>query len=136
MRLEVASVKTAVVIALYNGERFIEKQLDSLRTQTKAPDQVIMCDDGSTDRTIEIVKNYIEQHGLEKTWILSKNEKNLGYIKNFYHAISMSDADCPDGLCIKQGAITGDARPIVCLPNNVVVKLTNDENDIDAISGN
>ena len=52
-----------------------------------------MCDDGSTDRTIEIVKNYIEQHGLEKTWILSKNEKNLGYIKNFYHAISMSDAD-------------------------------------------
>ena len=49
--------------------------------------------------------------------------------------ISMADADCPDGLCIKQGAITGDARPIVCLPNNVVVKLTNDENDVDAISG-
>jgi len=49
--------------------------------------------------------------------------------------ISMADADCPDGLCIKQGAITGDVRPIVCLPNNVVVKLTNDENDVDAISG-
>ena len=49
--------------------------------------------------------------------------------------ISMTDADCPDGLCIKQGAITGDARPIVCLPNNVVIKLTNDENDVDAISG-
>ncbi len=50
--------------------------------------------------------------------------------------VSMSDADCPDGLCIKQGAITGDARPIVCLPNNVVVKLTNDEKDIDGVSGN
>ena len=49
--------------------------------------------------------------------------------------ISMTDADCPDGLCIKQGAITGEARPIVCLPNNVVIKLTNDESDIDAISG-
>ena len=49
--------------------------------------------------------------------------------------ISMADADCPDGLCIKQGAITDDARPIVCLPNNVVIKLTNDENDIDAITG-
>lgn len=49
--------------------------------------------------------------------------------------VSMADADCPDGLCIKQGAITGDARPIVCLPNNVVIKLTNDENDVDAISG-
>lgn len=50
--------------------------------------------------------------------------------------VSMSDADCPDGLCIKQGAITGNARPIVCLPNNVVVKLTNDEKDVDAAIGN
>ena len=49
--------------------------------------------------------------------------------------ISMIDADCPDELCIKQGAISDSARPIVCLPNNVVIKLTNDENDIDAISG-
>ena len=48
--------------------------------------------------------------------------------------ISMSDADCPDGLCIKQGAINTEARPIVCLPNNVVVKLTNDENDVDAVA--
>lgn len=49
--------------------------------------------------------------------------------------VSMVDADCPDGLCIKQGAITADARPIVCLPNNVVVKLTNDETDVDIVTG-
>lgn len=49
--------------------------------------------------------------------------------------ISMLEADCPDGLCIKQGAISDDARPIVCLPNNVVIKLTNDESDVDAITG-
>ncbi len=47
--------------------------------------------------------------------------------------ISMTDADCPDELCIKQGAISDDARPIVCLPNNIVIKLTNDETDVDAI---
>ena len=49
--------------------------------------------------------------------------------------ISMIDADCPDELCIKQGAISDSARPIVCLPNNVVIKLTNDENDTDAVTG-
>ncbi len=48
--------------------------------------------------------------------------------------ISMTDADCPDELCIKQGAISDDARPIVCLPNNIVIKLTNDESDVDAIT--
>ena len=45
--------------------------------------------------------------------------------------ISMAEADCPDEICIKQGAIEDSARPIVCLPNNIVIKLTNDENDID-----
>lgn len=49
--------------------------------------------------------------------------------------ISMMEADCPDGLCIKQGAISGSARPIVCLPNNIVIKLTDDENDVDAVAG-
>jgi len=49
--------------------------------------------------------------------------------------ISMQEADCPDGLCIKQGAISGGARPIVCLPNNIVIKLTDDENDVDAGQG-
>ena len=43
----------------------------------------------------------------------------------------MAEADCPDEICIKQGAIEDSARPIVCLPNNIVIKLTNDESDID-----
>ncbi|MBE7050997.1 MAG: NusG domain II-containing protein [Ruminococcaceae bacterium] len=49
--------------------------------------------------------------------------------------VSIIEADCPDKLCIKQGAITNGARPIVCLPNNVVVKLTDDESDIDIVTG-
>ncbi len=49
--------------------------------------------------------------------------------------ISMQEADCPDGLCIKQGAITDGVRPIVCLPNNIIIKLTDDEADVDAVQG-
>ncbi len=49
--------------------------------------------------------------------------------------ISVIEADCPDKLCIKQGAVSGGARPIVCLPNNVVIKLTDDESDVDLTIG-
>lgn len=37
--------------------------------------------------------------------------------------ISMIDADCPDKLCIKQGAIKDAGYPIVCLPNKVIIRI-------------
>ena len=49
--------------------------------------------------------------------------------------ISMLEADCPDKVCVKQGAISDGARPIICLPNNVLIKLTDDENDTDITIG-
>ena len=49
--------------------------------------------------------------------------------------VSMIEADCPDKLCVKQGAIANGARPIICLPNDIVVKLTDDENDTDLTLG-
>lgn len=49
--------------------------------------------------------------------------------------IGIVEADCPDKLCIKQGAIREGVRPIVCLPNNVTIKLTDDENDVDLTIG-
>lgn len=84
---------TAVAIALYNGERFLYKQLESIRTQTKAPDQVVFCDDGSTDNTVAIVRDYIREHNLSDKWALIINEKNLGYARNFFKAMSLCQAD-------------------------------------------
>lgn len=84
---------TAVAVALYNGERFIEKQMDCLRLQTQAPDQVVFCDDGSTDRTVELVKAYIERHRLQDRWKLYVNERNLGYVRNFYKAVRAGEGD-------------------------------------------
>lgn len=83
----------AVAMALYNGARFIEKQLDCIRLQTKKVDRVVMCDDGSKDETVTIVKNYIERYGLGETWSLYINEQNLGYIKNFYKAMTLCEED-------------------------------------------
>ena len=82
-----------VAVALYNGARFIIQQLDSIRCQTVMPDKVVMCDDGSNDETIEIVTEYIEKYALQDKWILLKNEKNLGYARNFYKAMSLCGTD-------------------------------------------
>ena len=83
----------AVAIALYNGENFIEKQLDTIRLQTIKPDQVVLCDDGSSDNTINLVNEYIDRFSLQDSWRLYKNQENLGYAKNFYHAMELCDCD-------------------------------------------
>ena len=84
---------TAVAVALYNGARFLEAQLDSLRLQSRNPDRVVLCDDGSRDETVTLVTEYIAKHNLGETWKLYQNPENLGYIRNFYRAISLCDAD-------------------------------------------
>lgn len=86
-------MKTAVAVALYNGSRFIEQQLDTIRLQTTKPDKVVLCDDGSKDNTVQIVREYIKKYNLDDSWFLYQNEVNLGYIKNFYKAISLCDTD-------------------------------------------
>ncbi|SUO89530.1 glycosyltransferase [Streptococcus uberis] len=75
-------IRTAVLMATYNGQHFIEKQLDSIRCQTLKPDYVLLRDDGSTDETIKVVNDYIQKHEL-LGWSIKKNDKNLGWRLNF-----------------------------------------------------
>lgn len=82
-----------VALALYNGEKFIRAQLDSIRNQKLAPDRVVMCDDGSKDGTVQIVRDYIEEFNLQSKWELIINDRNLGYARNFYKAIRLCDTD-------------------------------------------
>ncbi len=83
----------SVCIATYNGEKFIEKQLQSILDQTLSVDEVIICDDCSTDNTPKIVKAFIEKNGLKDSWKFSVNEKNIGYCLNFYGAIEKAKGD-------------------------------------------
>jgi glycosyltransferase involved in cell wall biosynthesis len=56
----VGFVKYAVVVAARNEEKYIEKTLAALKQQTVLPDQIIVVDDGSTDRTGRIASNYAD----------------------------------------------------------------------------
>lgn len=83
----VKSKKTSVVVAVYNGERYLLEQLESIRQQTFVVDEVILCDDRSTDRSAEIIRNFIDQYQLDAKWSLYINDKNLGYADNFHLAV-------------------------------------------------
>lgn len=82
----------SVVLASYNGEKYIEKQLESFLRQTRPADEVIICDDCSTDRTVEIVSGFIEAHSL-KSWKLVINSENKGYSINFLDAVNEAAGD-------------------------------------------
>lgn len=82
----------SVVVAAYNGERFILKQLESIKNQTRPVDEVIICDDRSTDNTVSLVREFINKNALEN-WNIYVNEKNVGYCFNFYGAIERAKGD-------------------------------------------
>jgi hypothetical protein len=50
--------RVSVVLATFNGEAFVEEQLQSLTTQTRLPDELVVVDDASTDSTVEIVRRF------------------------------------------------------------------------------
>ena len=83
----------SVVMATYNGEKYILEQLDSIRNQSISIDEVIICDDCSIDNTVNIIKQYINDYSLNNSWRIIQNVENKGYIHNFQYALSVSIGD-------------------------------------------
>ncbi|MGC8886846.1 MAG: glycosyltransferase family 2 protein [Verrucomicrobiia bacterium] len=73
------------VIPVYNGEKYLKTTLDSLASQKRRPDRVIVLDNCSTDGTREIAQNYKD---LPITVI--KNEKNIGLFGNLNRALEFA----------------------------------------------
>ena len=84
--------KISVAMTTYNGSNYIIKQLDSLKNQSRKIDELVICDDCSTDNTVELVNEYIKSNNLEG-WNIYSNENNLGFINNFKQAIKKTTGD-------------------------------------------
>ena len=84
--------KISVAMTTYNGEKYVTAQLYSVLNQSLKPDEVIICDDCSTDSTVSLINEFIEKNKLIN-FRLILNENNLGYIKNFRKAISLASGD-------------------------------------------
>lgn len=81
----------SVAMCTYNGSRFIKDQLNSIIEQSRPVNEIIICDDCSTDNTIEIINDYINKYpGLIQ---LYQNKENLRSTKNFENAISHCTGD-------------------------------------------
>jgi glycosyltransferase involved in cell wall biosynthesis len=76
----------SVAMCTFNGERFLGAQLESIAAQNRPPDELVVCDDGSSDRTQEIVREFSARVSFPVR--LEVNEQNLGTTKNFEKAIS------------------------------------------------
>lgn len=79
-------MKTSVVLTTYNGEKYLLDLLDSLRLQTVEIDEVLICDDCSTDRTVAVLEDYIRKNRLMK-WRIITNDKNVGWERNFKNGL-------------------------------------------------
>ena len=84
---------TTVSIALctYNGERYLKAQLASLIEQSHRPDEVVICDDDSSDTTLGVLQTFADTAPFKVR--LFRNHKNLGYVKNFEKAVSLCQGD-------------------------------------------
>lgn len=78
----------SVCIATYNGERFIKRQLESIISQLSAEDEIVISDDGSTDRTLDVVK--VISSPLIKIY---HNTNEHGYTPNFENALNHVTGD-------------------------------------------
>jgi glycosyltransferase involved in cell wall biosynthesis len=81
-----------ILLATYNGEDFLQDQLDSVFKQTHQHFRIIIRDDDSTDHTMGIVKSYQEQHS-DKITIIEDVDKNLGATQNFARLLQHATAD-------------------------------------------
>lgn len=89
---EPSTPRVAVVLAVFNGERFLAEQLSSITAQTYPGWELLIRDDGSTDATLSIIKDHQERHP-ERIHVLLDNDGNLGPSANFGVLASSARAD-------------------------------------------
>lgn len=83
--------RLSVALCTLDGARFLSRQLDSLLTQTRPPDELVVCDDGSTDGTVEILEDFAHRSPFPVR--LARNPQRQGIVKNFEQAISLCDGE-------------------------------------------
>ena len=87
----------SILMATYNGERFIKEQIESLLKQTVLDFKLYINDDKSTDSTYLILQNYANNHP-DKIFV-SQNEKNSGSAKDNFFQMMINHKDDYIMLC-------------------------------------
>ena len=131
-------IKISVAMTTYNGEKYIIQQIESILSQSRKVDEIVIVDDKSNDKTVEIIRE------LNCPLInIYQNQKNMGYVDNFYKAIGLTQGDyvflsdqddiwetdkVEKSLSVLQGS---DANMAVCTGFSLIDQLGNPIMDIN-----
>jgi glycosyltransferase, family 2 len=83
--------KIEILMATYNGEKYVGEQIDSIINQTYENWKLLIRDDNSTDKTLEILKEYEKKD--KRIKVIEDKKGNLGFVKNFEELLSCSTED-------------------------------------------
>jgi hypothetical protein len=84
-------MKISIAMCTYNGSAHLREQLESIATQTRPPDELVVCDDGSSDGSIEIINSFARSSKFPVR--IRVNENNLGSTRNFDQALGLCEGD-------------------------------------------
>lgn len=84
-------LKCSVAMCTYNGSLYLYEQLESIASQTRPPDELVACDDGSTDDTLRILARFASRATFPIRIFSNKNR--LGPAKNFERVVQLCEGD-------------------------------------------
>src|SRR6266481_2285252 len=80
-------MRISIAMATFNGDKFLPQQLESFLAQTKLPDELVVCDDGSSDETLQILEAFSREAPFAVH--VHRNLQNIGHVGNFGKALSL-----------------------------------------------
>jgi glycosyltransferase involved in cell wall biosynthesis len=81
----------SVALCTYNGEKYLPEQLESIIRQSVPVNEIVICDDGSQDRTISLLNEFAETAPFPVR--IFQNETNLGSTRNFEKCLSLCQGE-------------------------------------------
>src|SRR3569833_2375907 len=88
---DTSELRVSVAMCTYNGGRYLEEQLRSIAEQSRLPCELVVCDDGSTDDTIALLKRFKRAAPFPVTIV--ENTARMGSTRNFDQAIGMAQGE-------------------------------------------
>lgn len=79
-----------ILLSTYNGEKYILEQLESIEQQTYKDFRVFIRDDGSTDKTVFLINEYVKEKQLQDKYKITVKQ-NIGYSRSFYELLKIAD---------------------------------------------